>query len=472
MRLPSRPSFKPALILAVLAGLASSQAGAQGPDGPPAGLVMSESLMAMVRDLSAPQTPLPAQPTAVALPTLSAKITGPGAMYESAPAQWPGRDMKFYKYVANEYFVSGTAGGKPYTTRVVVRQPADNAKFSGIVVAESMHPIGGAHAFEYNSVYLMDAGHVTVEIATVNAALFAGFNAQRYKDIKTAPGQTNEILAQVGALVRSAKGPLAGLPVRKVLLWGTSATSGLLVNYLPAHKIYKTPDMKNIFDGFMPTSNGSTIKPVDVPMIQVPTQHEYGNIATAEQDSDKAGSPFRVYEVAGLAHLDARNNGARFNQSHCANPLTKFPNEAYMSVALHHLVQWVDKGTVPPKADRVWADFNVTNDGSLMLLDENGNPRGGIRNPYVDVPVAKYTAVNTATQAALSSKAGVMGPALLCTLSAWETPIPAARLKQLYGTKDAYVKKFEARLNELEKAGWSLPVYHDLILADAKAVNF
>ncbi|MEY4932622.1 MAG: hypothetical protein RLZZ403_942 [Pseudomonadota bacterium] len=472
MRLPSRPSFKPALMLAVLAGLASSQAGAQGPDGPPAGLVMSESLMAMVRDLNAPQTPLPAQPTAVALPTLSAKITGPGAMYESAPAQWPGRDMKFYKYVANEYFVSGTAGGKPYTTRVVVRQPADNAKFSGIVVAESMHPIGGAHAFEYNSVYLMDAGHVTVEIATVNAALFAGFNAQRYKDIKTAPGQTNEILAQVGALVRSAKGPLAGLPVRKVLLWGTSATSGLLVNYLPAHKIYKTPDMKNIFDGFMPTSNGSTIKPVDVPMIQVPTQHEYGNIATAEQDSDKAGSPFRVYEVAGLAHLDARNNGARFNQSHCANPLTKFPNEAYMSVTLHHLVQWVDKGTVPPKADRVWADFNVTNDGSLMLLDENGNPRGGIRNPYVDVPVAKYAAVNTATQAALSSKAGVMGPALLCTLSAWETPIPAARLKQLYGTKDAYVKKFEARLNELEKAGWSLPVYHDLILADAKAVNF
>jgi hypothetical protein len=34
------------------------------------------------------------------------------------------------------------------------------------------------------------------------------------------------------------------------------------------------------------------------------------------------------------------------------------------------------------------------------------------------------------------------------------------------------VKQFEAKLNEAEKAGWSLPVYHDLILADAKAVNF
>ncbi len=472
MRLSGHSTFKPVLAMAVLVALAAAPAWAQGPGAPPAGMVMNGPMQALIRDLSAAQTPLPAQPTAVALPTLSAKVTGPGAMYESAPAQWPGRDMKYYKYVATEYFVSGTAGGKPYTTRVVVRQPADNAKFSGIVVAESMHPIGGAHAFEYNSVYLMDSGHITVEIATVNSALFAGVNAQRYKDIKTAAGQTNEILAQVGALVRSPKGPLAGLPVRKVLLWGTSATSALLVNYLPAHRMYKTPDMKNIYDGFMPTSNGSTIKPVDVPMIQVPTQHEYSNIATAEQDGDKPGSQFRVYEVAALAHLDARNNGARFNQSHCANPLTTFPNEAYMAVALHHLVQWVDKGTLPPKADRVLADFNVTNDGSLMLLDEIGNARGGIRNPYVDVPVAKYTAVNTPTQAALTSTAGVMGPALLCTLSAWETPIPAAKLKQLYGTRDGYVQKFEARLNELEKAGWSLPVYHDLILADAKTVNF
>jgi hypothetical protein len=30
----------------------------------------------------------------------------------------------------------------------------------------------------------------------------------------------------------------------------------------------------------------------------------------------------------------------------------------------------------------------------------------------------------------------------------------------------------DARLKELEKAGWSLPVYHDLIMADAQAVDF
>ena len=30
----------------------------------------------------------------------------------------------------------------------------------------------------------------------------------------------------------------------------------------------------------------------------------------------------------------------------------------------------------------------------------------------------------------------------------------------------------EARLNELEQAGWSLPVYHEIIMNDAKSVTF
>ena len=29
-----------------------------------------------------------------------------------------------------------------------------------------MHPAGAAHAFEYNSLYIMDAGHIAVEIDT------------------------------------------------------------------------------------------------------------------------------------------------------------------------------------------------------------------------------------------------------------------------------------------------------------------
>jgi hypothetical protein len=412
----------------------------------------------------APPANLPSQPTAVPLPTLSAKVTGPGPMYDSAVGQWPGRDVNYYKYDTNEYFISGTANGKPYKTRLVIRQPADNSRFSGLVLAESMHPAGNAHGFEYTSIYTMSSGHIAAEILTSGPAQPLAANRERYAGLTMSGDQTNEILAQAGALIKSSQGPLAGLAVRKMVLFGTSASSFVLTNYLPAHLVYRTPDMKQIYDGFLPTSNGSVIQPVDVPLIQIPTQHEYENIATTRQDGDAPGDQYRNYEFAGMGHLDARNNTRRLPPGACVNPLSQYPLEAYMSVALYHLLRWVDQGIVPPRADRVLIDRNSANDGSLMALDERGNPKGGIRNPYVDVPVAKYTARNT------PSPTG--GNAQLCRLSVYQTPFSKAELKKMYGSKENYVKKVDARLKELEKAGWSLPVYHDLILADARAVEF
>jgi hypothetical protein len=444
--------------IALLAGLQGSifaQSGAQGGGNVKGGKGNAAK--------GAPSN-LPSEPTAVALPAISAKITGPGAMYDSSSSLWPGRDMKFYKYEVDEYFVTGTANGKPYKTRLAIRKPADNARFTGLVLAESMHPAGFAHGFEFTSIYLMDAGHIAADILTSGPALFTAFNAQRYADLQMSGDQTNEILAQVGALIKSNKSPLAGMTVRKMVLFGTSASSRTLTNYLPAHKVFRTPEMKHIYDGFMPTSNGTVIEAVDVPVIQVPTQHEYENIGTTRQDGDAPGDQYRDFEFAAMGHLDTRNNGGRLPQSACVNPQSKYPMEAYMSVALHHLFRWVDQGIVPPRADRVLIDRSRDNDGSLMALDEHGNAKGGIRNPYVDVPVAKYTARNTAAASG--------GNPQLCGLSVYQTPFPAAKLRALYGNKDKFVKRVDARLKELEKAGWSLPVYHDLILADARAVEF
>ena len=45
-------------------------------------------------------------------------------------------------------------------------------------------------------------------------------------------------------------------------------------------------------------------------------------------------------------------------------------------------------------------------------------------------------------------------------------------LRQLYGSKANFLRQFEDSLDEHETAGWSLPVYHDLIMADAQAVDF
>ncbi len=424
----------------------------------------------------APAADLPGSPTAVTLPTLSAEVTGPGPVFDAAPSLAPGRGLAHFGYDAREYFVSGTANGQPYRTRIVVRKPADNARFSGLVLVESMHGSGSAHMFEFTSIYTMSSGHAAVEILTTSPMQLVEHNEARYRDLQIAGGQTNEILAQIGSLVRAGT-PLGGQSVRKMVLSGTSMTAGVLINYLPAHMVYRTPQMQRIFDGFMPTSNGATIQEIDVPLIHLPTMHEVSGNITRRQDGDEPGQQYRLYEFSGIAHIDTRDN-VRLQPNPCTLPLSQFPAQAYMSVGLHHLFEWVDKGTVPPRADRIWLDRNEHNDGSPMLLDEHGNPRGGIRNPYVDMPTAKYgirppavTPVIPNASAYIAAR-GQAAANQMCNLGSYQEVFSQAKLRELYRNPRNYVSMVERRLNDLERAGWSLPVYREMILADAAKVSF
>jgi hypothetical protein len=423
-----------------------------------------------------PPTPsnLPTSPAAVALPTISAEVTGPGPMFDSSPSLAPGKGMDAFGYQAHEYLISGTANGQPYTTRLVIRRPADMSTFSGLVLFEPMHGSGSAHIFEFTSIYAMSSGHVAVEVLTTPPAQLVALNEARYRPLTLNGTQTDEILAQAGSLVRSG---VLGAPVRKMVLGGTSMTAGVLVNYLPAHMVYRTPQMLRIFDGFMPMSNGAMIRDVDVPLIHVPTMHEVSGNITNKQDSDEPGKQYRLYEFAGMGHIDTRDS-VRMKPNPCQQPLSTFPVQAYMSVALNHLFNWVDKGIVPPRADRILLDRDEHNDGSMMALDEQGNPRGGIRTTYVDVPTAKYSIRPRATSpvvpnaSAYISSGGQQAANLMCGLSTAQSAIAPAKLKAIYKSTQAYAKAVERRLTELEKAGWSLPVYRQMILADASNVRF
>jgi len=418
---------------------------------------------------------LPETPTAVTLPSISAEVTGPGPIFDSAPSLAPGKGLDAFKYEAHEYFVSGTANGEPYTTRIVVRRPADNSKFSGLVLTEAMHGSGAAHMFEFTSIYTMSSGHAAVEILTTPPAQFVALNEARYRTIKLSGTQTNEILAQVGSLVRS--GSLVGGPVRKMVLAGTSMTAGVLINYLPAHMVYRTPQMQRIYDGFLPMSNGAMIREVDVPLIHVPTMHEVSGNITNRQDGDEPGKQYRLYEFSGMGHIDTRDS-VRMHPNPCVDPLSTFPVQAYMSVALDHLLRWVDAGTVPPRADRILLDRNQYNDGSMMALDEHGNPRGGVRTTYVDVPTSKYVIRPAATTPVIPNASayiatrGQNAANQMCGLSTAQIAFAPAKLKELYKNKQGYVKAVEARLTALEKAGWSLPLYREMILGDAAKVSF
>jgi hypothetical protein len=235
--------------------------------------------------------------------------------------------------------------------------------------------------------------------------------------------------------------------------------------------------MERIYDGFMPMSNGALVRDVDVPVIHVPTMHEVSGNITNKQDSDDAGKQYRLYEFSGMGHIDTRDS-TRMQPNPCADPLSRFPVQAYMSVALEHLFKWVDKGVVPPRAARILLDRDQSNDGSMMALDAHGNPLGGIRTTYVDVPTAKYS-IRPAAATPLVANAspwiaarGQAGANQMCGLSTAQIAFAPAKMKELYKNKQGYVKAVEARLTALEKAGWSLPLYREMILSDATKVTF
>jgi hypothetical protein len=363
-----------------------------------------------------------------------------------------------FPYLTEEYFVSGVASGMPYTTRIILRRPKDASTFSGTVVAEALHSGGRSLVFEWSRVSILTRRHAFVEIvhSAANINLLKTFNADRYSTLSIVQGQTNEVIAQVGRLIKSKTGPFAALDVKRTTLMGTSASSGTVRTYLAAHSNLRMPDNGPIFDGFLLTStNGNTPLPVvDVPMIQMPTQTEVVTwaqmgIAYRRPDSDEPGNRFRIYEVAGMPHNNSFQSPG-FRNDPCTLPVTDFPAGAFTALGLNHLIDWIATGKVPPRASYITVDQDTAGDGSALALDKYGNAQGGIRNVWVDVPVATYGVFGVGKTEAQNR---------LCQLAGTEVRLPDETLRALYRSKEDYAAKVTGRLKELVAEGWYLPEY-------------
>jgi hypothetical protein len=419
------------------------------------------------------------QQTTVTLPKVEGPIEGSGVMFPGLRDLPKDADLAHFNYVAKEYFVSGTANGKPYTTRIVVREPKDLKKFSGIVVSEIMHSSGNSWMFFNTHLYVMSQGYIHVEIASQKAptenSIIKG-NPERYKSLSIPDAaQVNDITAQIGALIKSVSkdGPFAGLKVRHSFLMGTSQSSGALVQYLRAHGVERMPDGSAIFDGFFPTSvvGNNPIPQIDVPLIQMNTQTEVNSTAAMgnkyrRPDTDEKGNQYRLYEMAGMPHNDSRENPT-YTPNPCDKPVTRFPVGAMMAMGLDHLIQWVDKGQVPPRADRIMVDKGA------ILTDQFGNARGGVRNTYVDVPVAQYGVPNAATGSRANVQVnGQQAASFYCSIAGFEIPMKADDLGVRYGTPADYRKQVNHTLKDLIKDGWFLPMYSKQVENDAMNVKF
>ncbi|MFJ5309227.1 alpha/beta hydrolase domain-containing protein [Streptomyces sp. NPDC088350] len=415
-----------------------------------------------------------------------------------------------YDYVQEEWIATGEEEGHSYSTAVLVRRPRDPARFSGTVIVETLHLFGIAPIWIYSGAYLMRSGHAWVEVTAQRTTLDMHLKAsdpQRYAPLHIEGPDTGDfdarldlndrarsralwselerrnraagpILAQVGAAIKASQGPFADLGVAHVLLAGHSQTGSVVTYYLrDAHPVQRLADGSSVYDGYFPS--GFPFEPfreVGVPVVQVMSD---GDIAQPDfafrpgyegrryrrEDSDEPGDRYRLYELAGVPHMGTRqapyDDPELWRRTHpdedvvIGPRMNSLPHFELFSMGLHHLVEWVARGTVPPRAERI----EVGPDG-YFAKDEHGNTRGGVRCVQLDVPHSTYrpTPLNpdgTPTYLSVGS----------------DEPFDAQQLTKLYEDMTGYVERYDRRLAELVGEGWLLADDAEEMRREARSIE-
>jgi hypothetical protein len=404
------------------------------------------------------------------------------------------------------------AGTAPYVTRIVVIRPLDTKNFNGAVMVEWLNESGG---FDFPPTWNMarreiirsGSAYVAVSAQAVGiegGKTVFGMEAKGLKQTDPTrygtlshPGDAYSfsIFSQTASLLKSkhAGGVLGNLVPKQVTAAGESQSAAYLTTYVNA-----VDPIARTYDGFLIYSRFGNSAQLDGSGMFKPGPVQFVKMADklraptmiVETETDVLG-PFgywgarqpdqahlRVWEIAGTAHADAYLfTGSAIDTGHATpaalagayalsndahgvkldKPYNNGPQTHYViESAIAHLTQWVGKGAPPPHAK----PFELTATGNpklpaLPVLDANGNIKGGIRTPWVDVPTSKLTGYgNSGSPAAI-----LFGTA---------EPFTPAQLAKLYpGGKTQYLKEFEASLDATIKSGFILPADKDEIMGIA-----
>lgn len=424
------------------------------------------------------------------VPTTAESVPFRGVGVEPAPGPGlPPPSLDAAGYVEEEYFISGTVEGQPYTTALLVRKPRDPGAFSGVVLVETMHAAGAtplwgitreflAHGHGYAMVVSQKvaldthvqpsdlARYESLEIPTLGERSPAGASpAVIMRETQRQGPVSHAILSQAGVLLKgnAPGGPFAGMAVERLVLGGSSQTGMTTAQFArEAHADARLPDGSPVFDGYFPMEFGGAepIGPCDVPVIHALGEADIMGgrpLGYRRPDSDDPTDQFRLYEFTGVSHVPTRGVKSVAdifplleNASSPDDELSQFPGAFLYYTAFHNLIRWVGEGITPPRGDRI----ETGADGEI-LRDEHGNARGGVRLSYVDVPFATYLARAPGED----PFRGMIG---------LQVPFPRQKLVELYGTHDAYVARVKKRVDELVTEGWILPEHADELRAEAE----
>src|ERR1700742_795395 len=403
------------------------------------------------------------------------------------------------------------SGAADYTTRIVVLTPADRSQFNGTVLVEWLNVSGGIDA---PAVWMMAhremvrAGYAYVAVSAQRVGVEGGMNLmgvdmslksqdpKRYAALRH-PGDafSYDIFTQAGRIIRDGQrnGVLRELQAEHVVALGESQSALFLTTYINA-----VDPLAQGYDGFLVHSRFGTAAPLDggsifealesnssqavafrpdlrVPLVTVITETDLfggrrqGYYSARQPDNQR----LRVWEIAGTAHADnytiqvapidsgsaaladvvaayAPTNMLMGQQlEHCINFA---PQHHYvLQAALSHLNNWVSTNQPPPSG------ATIELDGEQPVLDEHGLARGGVRTPWVDVPIARTSGVGGEE----STMSSIFGSGEL---------FDAATVQRLYpGGLADYLKRFTAALDDAIQSGFLLAADRDEILELAAA---
>ncbi len=444
-------------------------------------------------------------------------------------------DLGGVNYVAEEFFISGTAssyapadelssdgrwdvtpsGAADYSTRIVVVTPADRAQFNGTVLVEWLNVSAGLDA---PAVWMMAhreilrAGHAYVAVSAQKVGVDGGASLlgmdmslknqdpTRYSSLNH-PGDAFAfgIFSQIGGLVRNAGDGLLGeLRPQHVIAVGESQSAMFLTTYINA-----IDPLAQVYDGFLVHSRFGPAAPLDgssliaelespdgsqeavrfrpdlrVPLMTIITETDlFGHAPLGYFFARQPENEWlRIWEISGAAHADNYTIHVAHIDSGSA-PLDDIaaayaPTDMLMGQQLghyinfgpqhHYVVQasiaaldrWIRTGEPAASAEPIRVRET---DHPQPLLDAYGLAEGGIRTPWVDVPIARTSGASPQE----SVMSAIFGSGEL---------FDAATLRRLYpGGVSDYLDGFTAALDRAIRSGFILPADRAEILRLADA---
>lgn len=442
------------------------------------------------------------------------------------------QDLAALGYIEEEFLVAGTANvydwpapgpatvrtaGVPYVTRMLVRRPANKARFSGTVIVEMLNP---SNLFDLNLAWAISGKQIVrngdawvgITAKPTSIATLKTFDAARYAALAmanplpltdprncstvasdsartTENGLVWDIHTQVGAWVRSrsASNPLlygadaaAAHPVQRVYAWGYSQTGSFLYTYINAiHPLVVKEDGRSMFDAYLvavasaPTPINQCaeavpagderrfIRNAGVPVVRVMSQSDYLSGITARRpDSDAAPDLYRNYEVAGSGHATPDELNFAAAPADIVKGGREVPPMSCNEGPRSRFPNWPAFNAILRNLD-VWVRTGTAAPQAEPILvvdgkpvlDRFGNVIGGIRSPFVEAPTSTWFGNST-------------GPSF-CRIAGHETPFDRNQLKALYPNPEDYVRAVTASVSRLVIEGFIVAEDGQALIAEA-----